>query len=87
MDEPFAGVDPIAIADIQHIVMKLKEKNIGILITDHNVLETLKIVNRAYIVNEGQVIVSGDSKMLVNNEDARRVYLGENFLHNPLMDK
>ncbi|MDP8233047.1 MAG: LPS export ABC transporter ATP-binding protein [Candidatus Zophobacter franzmannii] len=86
MDEPFAGVDPIAISDIQNIVMKLKEKNIGILVTDHNVLETLKIVSRAYIVNEGQVLISGDSKQLVNDETVRQVYLGNNFMHNPLMD-
>ncbi len=87
MDEPFAGVDPIAVADIQNIVEKLKEKNIGILITDHNVLETLKIVNRAYIVSEGKIIFSGESKDLVNDEQARKVYLGENFLHNPLLDE
>ncbi len=87
MDEPFAGVDPIAVADIQHIVEKLKQKNIGILITDHNVLETLKIVNRAYIVSEGQIIFSGESRDLVNDEKARKVYLGDNFLHNPLIDE
>lgn len=83
MDEPFAGVDPIAVADIQDIIGKLKEKKIGIMITDHNVIETLKIVNRAYIIYEGKIIVSGSSHELVNDEKARELYLGERFQMNP----
>lgn len=79
MDEPFAGVDPLAVADIQDIIQKLKEKSIGILITDHNVLETLKIVERAYIIFEGEILFSGTSRELVNNEKAREVYLGDRF--------
>ena len=79
MDEPFAGVDPLAVADIQDIIKKLKEKNIGILITDHNVLETLKIVERAYIIFEGEILFSGTSRELVSNEKAREVYLGDRF--------
>jgi len=70
MDEPFAGVDPIAVADIQDIIGKLRDKNIGIMITDHNVIETLKIVNRAYIIYEGKIIVSGTSMELINDEKA-----------------
>jgi lipopolysaccharide export system ATP-binding protein len=83
MDEPFAGVDPIAVADIQDIINKLREKNIGVMLTDHNVIETLKIVNRAYIISEGKIIVSGSSLELINDEKARQVYLGERFLTNP----
>ena len=79
MDEPFAGVDPLAVADIQDIIQKLKEKNIGILITDHNVLETLKIVERAYIIFEGEILFTGTSRELVSNEKAREVYLGDRF--------
>jgi lipopolysaccharide export system ATP-binding protein len=83
MDEPFAGVDPIAVADIQEIIHKLKAKKIGIMITDHNVLETMKIVDRAYIIFEGKIIVSGSTQDLINDEQARKVYLGESFLSNP----
>lgn len=83
MDEPFAGVDPIAVADIQDIIGKLRDKNIGIMITDHNVIETLKIVNRAYIIYEGKIIVSGSSMELINDEKAKQVYLGDRFLSNP----
>jgi lipopolysaccharide export system ATP-binding protein len=83
MDEPFAGVDPIAVADIQEIIQKLKAKKIGIMITDHNVLETMKIVDRAYIIFEGRIIVSGPTKDLINDEQARKVYLGDSFLSNP----
>ncbi|HNX00026.1 MAG TPA: LPS export ABC transporter ATP-binding protein [Candidatus Cloacimonadota bacterium] len=83
MDEPFAGVDPIAVADIQDIIHKLKAKKIGIMITDHNVLETMKIVDRAYIIFEGKIIVSGQTKDLINDEQARKVYLGNSFLSNP----
>ncbi|RLC50258.1 MAG: LPS export ABC transporter ATP-binding protein [Candidatus Cloacimonadota bacterium] len=79
MDEPFAGVDPLAVADIQDIIVKLKKKNIGVLITDHNVQETLKITQRAYIVFNGEILFSGTSRELVNNEKAREVYLGERF--------
>lgn len=83
MDEPFAGVDPIAVADIQDIIAKLRDKNIGIMITDHNVIETLKIVNRAYIIYQGQVIVSGSSLELINDEKAKELYLGDRFLDSP----
>ena len=83
MDEPFAGVDPIAVADIQDMIRKLRDKNIGVMLTDHNVIETLKIVNRAYIIFEGKIIVSGSSLELINDEKARQVYLGERFLANP----
>jgi lipopolysaccharide export system ATP-binding protein len=82
MDEPFAGVDPIAVQDIQDIIFKLKnERNIGILITDHNVAETLTITERAYVIFNGQILLSGTSNELVNNPKAREVYLGERFLH------
>ena len=79
LDEPFAGVDPIAVFDIQGIIGQLKEKGLGILITDHNVRETLRITDRAYIMNEGEILVSGSSEDLVNNEEAKRIYLGLNF--------
>jgi len=83
MDEPFAGVDPITVADIQDIIAKLRDKNIGIMVTDHNVFETLKIVNRAYIIFEGKIIVSGSSWELINDEKAKKLYLGDRFLTNP----
>ncbi len=79
LDEPFAGIDPIAVFDIQRIVERLKENGLGILITDHNVRETLRITDRAYIMNEGEILVSGSSLDLVNNEEAKRIYLGMNF--------
>ena len=79
LDEPFAGVDPIAVEDIQNVVRKLKEKNIGILITDHNVHETLTITDRAYLLFEGSVIKQGSADDLANDEQVRRVYLGQNF--------
>ncbi len=79
LDEPFAGVDPIAVIDIQKIIVFLKERGIGILITDHNVRETLGICDRAYIINEGTVLASGNPDEIVYNETVRRVYLGENF--------
>ncbi len=79
LDEPFAGVDPIAVEDIQAIVSKLKDKNIGILITDHNVHETLKITDRAYLLFEGSVLKSGTAEELASDEHVRRVYLGKNF--------
>ncbi len=79
LDEPFAGVDPIAVEDIQNVVRKLKEKNIGILITDHNVHETLNITDRAYLLYSGSVIKSGTADDLANDEQVRKVYLGQNF--------
>lgn len=79
LDEPFAGVDPIAVEDIQLIVSKLKEKNIGILITDHNVHETLSITNRAYLLFEGEILKSGTAEELSEDEQVRKVYLGQNF--------
>jgi lipopolysaccharide export system ATP-binding protein len=79
LDEPFAGIDPIAVEDIQHIVSNLKTKNIGILITDHNVHETLSITDRAYLLFEGSVMKSGTSVDLANDEEVRKVYLGQNF--------
>ncbi len=79
MDEPFAGVDPIAVADIQHIIRELKKKGIGVLITDHNVRETLSITDRAYIINLGEIFRTGTSDELVNDPMVRKLYLGENF--------
>ena len=79
LDEPFAGVDPIAVEDIQGIVAKLKEKNIGILVTDHNVHETLSITDRAYLLFEGSILKSGSANELAEDEQVRRVYLGKNF--------
>ena len=79
LDEPFAGVDPIAVEDIQFIVSKLKQKNIGILITDHNVHETLTIVDRAYLLFEGNILKSGSAEDLANDQHVRKVYLGKNF--------
>ncbi len=79
LDEPFAGVDPIAVEDIQSIVAQLKEKNIGILITDHNVQETLSITDRAYLLFEGNILKSGTAEELAADEQVRKVYLGQNF--------
>ena len=79
LDEPFAGVDPIAVADIQHIVHHLRERGIGVLISDHNVRETLGICSRAYILAEGRVIAEGEPAALLENETVRKVYLGEQF--------
>jgi len=79
LDEPFAGVDPIAVEDIQSIVAKLKTKNIGILITDHNVNETLSITDRAYLLFEGKILKQGTAEELAEDEQVRRVYLGQNF--------
>jgi lipopolysaccharide export system ATP-binding protein len=79
LDEPFAGVDPIAVEDIQDIVQKLKQKNIGILITDHNVHETLSITDRAYLLFEGDILKAGTAKDLAEDEQVRKVYLGKNF--------
>ena len=79
LDEPFAGVDPIAVLDIQKIIRFLKERNIGVLITDHNVRETLGICDHAYIMNEGSVLAAGRPEEIIYNENVRKVYLGENF--------
>lgn len=79
LDEPFAGIDPIIVSEIQKIVYKLKEKGIGILITDHNVRETLEITNRAYVINEGVVLESGLPNEIANSEKARKIYLGDSF--------
>jgi lipopolysaccharide export system ATP-binding protein len=79
LDEPFAGVDPIAVEDIQTIVYGLKERNIGILITDHNVHETLTITDRAYLLYEGKILKQGTAKELAEDEQVRKVYLGKNF--------
>ena len=79
LDEPFAGVDPIAVEEIQEIVHNLKEKDIGVLITDHNVRETLSITDRSYLLFDGQILKSGTSEYLAEDEEAKRLYLGENF--------
>ena len=79
LDEPYAGVDPISVGDIRNLVADLKKRGIGVLITDHNVRETLEIVDRAYILHDGQVLMSGTPQDVVQNENVRRVYLGENF--------
>ena len=79
LDEPFAGVDPLAVLDIQQIIRFLKERGIGVLITDHNVRETLRICDRAYIINEGSVLAFGKPEEIIYNESVRKVYLGENF--------
>ena len=79
LDEPFAGVDPIAVEDIQHIIAKLKTKNIGIIITDHNVHETLAITDRAYLLYEGSILESGTAEDLASNPEVRKKYLGQNF--------
>ncbi|MDC0985100.1 LPS export ABC transporter ATP-binding protein [Gammaproteobacteria bacterium] len=79
LDEPFAGIDPISVIDIQKIIKDLSQDNIGILITDHNVRETLKICDKSYVVNSGQVLASGNSKDLIRNETVKKVYLGEKF--------
>jgi lipopolysaccharide export system ATP-binding protein len=80
LDEPFAGVDPIAVEDIQRIVLQLKEKGIGVLITDHNVQETLAITDRAYLMFEGSILKSGTAQELADDPQVRKVYLGQNFV-------
>ena len=88
LDEPFAGVDPIAVEDIQQIVFRLKDKNIGILITDHNVHETLSITDRSYLLYDGRILNSGSAEELAANEEVRRLYLGQNFeLRRPVLQK
>ena len=79
LDEPFAGVDPIAVEDIQSIIAELRNKNIGILITDHNVQETLSITDRAYLLFEGNILKAGTAEDLASDEQVRKVYLGQNF--------
>lgn len=79
LDEPFAGIDPLAVADIQNIILKLKSKDIGVVISDHNVRETLTVCDRAYILNEGTVLVEGDPDYIAKSEIAKKFYLGENF--------
>ena len=79
LDEPFAGVDPIAVGEIRKLVAQLKKRGVGVLITDHNVRETLEIVDRAYIVHEGSVIMKGTPEQVVNNKSVRKVYLGDKF--------
>src|SRR3569832_447164 len=79
LDEPFAGIDPIAVGDIQQLVRHLTNRGIGVLITDHNVRETLGLTDRAYIIYSGQVLMEGRADDIVNNPDVRRLYLGENF--------
>ncbi len=79
LDEPFAGIDPIIVNDLQTIIKHLKDKNIGVLISDHNVRETLKICDRAYILNEGEVLINGIPNDIINSPDAKKVYLGEEF--------
>jgi len=80
LDEPFAGIDPLAIADIQRIIERLKNRGIGVIISDHNVRETLSVCDRAYIINEGQVLVEGDPDFIAQSELARKIYLGEDFV-------
>ena len=79
LDEPFAGIDPIAVEDIQKIIEKLKNKNIGVLITDHNVRETLTITDRSYLLYNGQILKSGTTKDLIEDEEAKKLYLGTKF--------
>ena len=79
LDEPFAGIDPIAVLEIQRIIGFLKAKGIGVLITDHNVRETLGLIDRAYIIHSGRVLMEGQPDAIINNPDVRRLYLGEDF--------
>jgi lipopolysaccharide export system ATP-binding protein len=79
LDEPFSGIDPIAVYEVQKIVRRLKERGLGILITDHNVRETLKLIDRGYIIHKGQVLVEGDAEFLANDPKAREIYLGPEF--------
>ena len=79
LDEPFAGIDPIAVSELQRIVVRLKEKKLGVLITDHNVRETLQITDRAYIISQGQIFRHGTPAELASDDEVRKVYLGEHF--------
>jgi len=79
LDEPFAGIDPLAVLDIQRIIGRLKDRGIGVLITDHNVRETLNITDRAYIINDGKILREGSPEQLINDAEVKKVYLGDNF--------
>ncbi len=79
LDEPFSGVDPIAVDDVQNIIRELKQRNLGILITDHNVRETLSVTDRAYLIHSGEILIEGSAERLINDPEARRIYLGEDF--------
>jgi lipopolysaccharide export system ATP-binding protein len=79
LDEPFAGIDPLSVADLQQVILELKNKGLGILISDHNVRETLSVCDNAYIISEGQILTSGNAEEIINNEAARKIYLGETF--------
>jgi lipopolysaccharide export system ATP-binding protein len=79
LDEPFSGIDPIVVAEAQEIIKELKEKGLGVLLTDHNVRETLSITDRAYLIAEGKILISGSAQDLINNPQAREIYLGEKF--------
>ena len=79
LDEPFAGIDPLSVADLQQIIGNLKNRGLGVLISDHNVRETLSVCDQAYIVSQGKILIHGNAEEIVGNEEARRMYLGENF--------
>lgn len=81
LDEPFAGVDPVAVKDIRALIMNLKKRNIGVIITDHNVRETLEIVDKAYIIYEGKLLFSGDKEAIIQNKEVQKLYLGDSFLN------
>jgi lipopolysaccharide export system ATP-binding protein len=79
LDEPFAGIDPISVADLQQVILALKEKGIGVIITDHNVRDTLKVCDRAYIISEGEILLSGRPEAIATSTRVREIYLGEQF--------
>jgi len=79
LDEPFAGIDPLSVADLQQIIIELRNKGLGVLISDHNVRETLSVCDHAYIISQGKILISGNAEEIVKNEEARKIYLGENF--------
>jgi lipopolysaccharide export system ATP-binding protein len=79
LDEPFAGIDPLAVADLQQIILALKDRGLGVLISDHNVRETLAVCDKAYIVSNGKILTAGPAEEIINSAEARRTYLGENF--------
>jgi lipopolysaccharide export system ATP-binding protein len=80
LDEPFAGIDPLSVADLQQIIIELKNKGLGVLISDHNVRETLSVCDHAYIISNGKILITGNAEEIVKNEEARKIYLGENFV-------
>jgi lipopolysaccharide export system ATP-binding protein len=80
LDEPFAGIDPLSVADLQQIITELKNKGLGVLISDHNVRETLSVCDYAYIISSGKILTRGNAEEIVKNQDARKIYLGENFV-------